>query len=113
MNVLKQPVVLAEPAQQPAKKLSVPVPPVPEMLDEMLLVLQHLNTAAAVGTRLPLTYKPVELTHNLFVPPGAMTTVLVKVVVPKKLPNMMLSPPVVTQQPALQPMNMLLQAVAH
>jgi hypothetical protein len=40
-----------------------------------------------------------------------MTTVLVSVVVPKKLPSMMLLSPVVTQQPALQPMNMLLTPV--
>jgi hypothetical protein len=40
-----------------------------------------------------------------------MTTVEVSVVVPKKLPKMMFDPPVVTQQPALQPKNMLLQAV--
>jgi hypothetical protein len=40
-----------------------------------------------------------------------MTTVDVKVVVPKKLPSMMFETPVVTQQPASQPMNMLLQAV--
>jgi hypothetical protein len=62
-------------------------------------------------TRLPFTNKPVEFTHNLLVPPGANTTVLVMVVSPRKLPTMMFDPLVVTQQPALQPMNMLLQAV--
>ena len=103
--------VLQRPAQNPAKKLSVPVPPVPDILLEMLLVAQHLNTAAAVGTRLPLTNRPVELTHNLFVPPGANTTVLVSVVVPRKLPSMMFESPVVTQQPAKQPRNMLFEAV--
>ena len=76
-----------------------------------LRVPQTLNAAAAVDTRLPLMYKPVEFTHSLLVPPGAMTTVLVKVVVPKKLPNMMLLSPVVTQQPAKQPRNMLFEAV--
>jgi hypothetical protein len=40
-----------------------------------------------------------------------MTTVDVSVVVPRKLPKMMFEAPVVTQQPALQPMKMLLQAV--
>ena len=48
------PVVLLEPAQDPAKKLLAPEPPVPDILLVMLLVAQHLNTAAAVGTRLPL-----------------------------------------------------------
>ena len=94
------------PAQDPAKKLLVPEPPVPEMLDEMLLVLQHLNTAAAVGTRLPLMYRPVALTHKRLTPPGANTAVQVMVVLPKKLPSMMLQPLVVAQQPALQPRNM-------
>jgi hypothetical protein len=98
------------PAQQPAKKLLVPVPPVPDTQLTMLLVPHTLNVEA-VETRLPLTNRPVELTHNLLHPPGAMTTVLVRVVVPKKLPKMMLLAPVVTQQPALQPRNMLLQAV--
>jgi hypothetical protein len=46
-------VVLDEPAQQPAKKLSVPVPPVPLIQLTMLVLLQTLN-AEAVDTKLPL-----------------------------------------------------------
>jgi hypothetical protein len=37
--------------------------------------------------------------------------VLVSVAVPAKLPNMMFESPVVTSQPALHPMNMLLAPV--
>ena len=37
------PVVLLRPAQKPAKKLLIPVPPVPEMQLTMLVVLQTLN----------------------------------------------------------------------
>jgi len=62
-------------------------------------------------SRLPLTNRPELLTHKRLVPPGAKMAVLVKVVVPKKLPSMMLLSPVVTQQPALQPRNMLFEAV--
>jgi hypothetical protein len=106
------PVVLAAPAQQPTKKLSAPEPPQPDILLVMLLVLQHLNTAAAVGTRLPLMYKPVALTHKRLHPPGARITVEVSAAVPWKLvPIMMLHPPVVTQVPELLPMNMFWQAV--
>jgi hypothetical protein len=107
MKVFEAPVVLQRPAQNPAKKLLVPVPPVPLIQLTMLVVLQTLNALAPPPPiRLPLMYKPVLLTHNLLVPPGAMTTVLVSVVVPRKVPRMMFDPPVVTQQPALQPMNM-------
>jgi hypothetical protein len=40
-----------------------------------------------------------------------MITVDVSVVEPTALPKMMFELPVVTQQPALQPMNMLFEAV--
>ena len=151
MNVLWAPQVLTEPTQQPAKKLLVPVPPVPEIQLTMLLVPQKLNTelppppgpvapvrplapVAPTGPpdgpcgpcgpcgpvapipppppdNTPLMYKPVALTHKRLHPPGANTAVLVSVVVPRKLPIMMLFSPVVTQQPALQPTNMLLAPV--
>ena len=106
------PVVLAAPAQQPTKKLLQPEPPVPDIVLVMLLVLQHLNTAAAVGTMLPLMYRPVLFTHSLLQPPGARITVEVSAAVPVKLvPIMMLHPPVVTQQPEQLPMNMFWSAV--
>jgi hypothetical protein len=76
-----------------------------------MLVVLHTLKVEAVLTKLPLINRPVEFTHSLFVPPGAMITVLVKLVEPTSLPKMMFELPVVTAQPALQPMNMLLQAV--
>ena len=103
------PVVLAAPAQQPAKKLLAPEPPVPDILLIMLVLLHNLNTLQPPTKSEPFIYKPFEFTHSLFVPPGARIAVDVSVVVPRKLPKMMLEQPVVTQQPALQPMNMLLQ----
>ena len=77
----------------------------------MLLVAQHLNTWAAVGTRVPLMYKPVLLTQSLLHPPGASTAVQVIEVLPAKLPRIMLHPLVVALQPALHPRNMLFEAV--
>ena len=99
------------PAQDPAKKLLQPEPPVPEMLDEILLVAQHLNTAAAVGTMLPFTYKPVAFTHNLAQAPAEIITVLHKPAEPTAEPMMVFWQPVVTAQPAKQPRNMLFEAV--
>ena len=106
------PEVVSRPAKQPAKKLLLPVMLVAVLIQLTKLVLLHnRNTGTEDVNCVPLINRPVELTQSLLVPPGAMTTVLVSVVVPRKLPRMMLSPPVVTQQPALQPRNMLLQAV--
>ena len=76
----------------------------------MLVELHNRNTVPN-DTRLPLTNRPVELTHNLLVPPGAKITVEVNAPLPAALPSMMLLTPVVTAQPALHPRNMLFEAV--
>ena len=128
------------PAQDPAKKLLAPEPPVPEIQLTMLVVLQARNTAAAADPVLPvspvapvgpcgpcgpcgpvaptpltisepLTNRPVALTHKRLQPPGAKIAVQVIEASPQKPPRMMLHPLVVALRPALQPMNMFSQAV--
>lgn len=76
----------------------------------MLLVLQTLNTLAP-PTKVPFTYKPVALAHNLAHAPAEMITVLHRPAEPTADPMMVFWQPVVTAQPALQPTNMLLEAV--
>ena len=114
IKVLWLPVVVQRPAQKPAKKLLVPVPPVPDIQLTMLVVLQTLNALAPPPpTRVPFTYRPVALAHNLTQAPAEMITVLHKPAEPTILPMMVFWQPVTTAQPAWQPTNMLLQAVVE
>jgi len=110
MNALKLPAPLVKPALQPIKVFWVPVLPVPDIQLTMLVLLHTLNTLAP-PTMLPLTYKPVALTHNLAHAPAEIITVLHRPAEPTILPMMVFWQPVVTAQPALQPRNMLLEAV--
>ena len=115
MNVLWEPVVVPRPAQDPAKKLLVPVPPVPEMQLTMLVVLQTLNAelpapvapvnpVAPIGppdgpvapvapmpppvNSAPLMHRPVLSTRMRSQVPAAMTTVLHRPAVPTMDPMM-------------------------
>ena len=108
------PVVLDFPAQEPAKKLSVPVPPLPEMQLVMLRVPHCTNTLVPPDNSVPFTYRPVALAHSLVVAPAAITTVQHIPAVPCAAadePMKVLSNPDVTAQPARQPRNMFLQPV--
>ena len=122
---------MQKPAQDPAKKLLVPLPPVPETQLTMLLVPQKLNTelpapVAPVNpvapetpvapmpppvNSAPLMHRPVLSTRRRSQVPAAKITVLQRPAVPTILPIMVLAQPVVTAQPALQPRNMLRQPV--
>ena len=78
---------------------------------KVLVPVMVCTASEVTRLELPLMQAPAESMRRRSVPPGAKTTVEVKVVVPRKLPMIMFELPVVTQQPALQPRNMLLQAV--
>ena len=120
MKVLLQPVVLARPAQLPMKVLLLPlvkaapafVPTrkllTPEALREDGFVMHEENIFVAEVPhpnillppppvrRVPLTYSPVALAHNLVHSPAAIITVFVRPLDPNAEPIMVLQSPVAT-----------------
>ena len=106
MKLLYLPVVLQFPAHCPAKKLSIPVPPVPLIQLVIFLVPHTLNAPATVSGE-PLILNPEASTLSLSVVPAANITVLHNPAVPNIDPMIKLLEPVVTAHPALQPINVL------
>ena len=109
MKLLQLPVVLQSPAHRPAKKLSVPVPPVPLIQLTMFLVPHTLIAPPPPPENgEPLILKPVASTFNLSHVPAANITVSHKPAEPTTEPMIKLLEPVTTAHPAKHPMNVLL-----